>query len=292
MTRSITHCEACASQTPAQFLFTKRGCDIYRCRDCGLGATQPQTDVDFSKVYDESYFNGKQDDGYADYAGSEEILSNEFRQTLKFIRGLVGPGHKRLLEIGSAHGFFLSEAHKDFDCIGLEFSESAAAIAKSRGLNVLQGAATADRIEALGRFDVIVMLDTIEHLPNPREVIEASSRQLDREGILVFTTGDFGSLYAKTSGSKWRLMTPPQHLFFFTEKSVRALGASAGLEVVEFGHPWKKVPLSLIAHQLPRVTGIKSLPVGAFMRSTAGIPMNLFDAMRVAYRKNQASSLP
>ena len=50
-----------------------------------------------------------------------------------------------------------------------------------------------------------------------------------------------------------------------------------------FEHPWKTVPLSLVAFQLGRMLGL-----GGSRRKTAsriGIPLNLFDAMRVVLRK-------
>ena len=51
-------------------------------------------------------------------------------------------------------------------------------------------------------------------------------------------------------------MTPPQHLSFFTPASMRKMLAGAGLEVVSLTHPWKRVPVSLIAYQLQRMAGI------------------------------------
>lgn len=280
-------CEVCGPSSKPKFLYSKRGCDIYQCSDCSLGWTHLREQINFEDVYNETYFNGAQDDGYADYAGSEQVLRDEFRRVLGCIRHHVGPGRKRLLEIGSAHGFFLLEAEKEFDCTGLEFSASAAQEARKRGLNVIQGGASRETLADLGEFDVIVLLDTIEHLPNPREVIEACAHHLNAGGILIFTTGDFGSPYAKASGIKWRLMTPPQHLFFFTEGSVRKLARLAGLDVIRFDHPWKFVPLNLILYQLPRILGFKNFrPFEKFAGSSFGVPVNLFDAMRVVYRKD------
>jgi hypothetical protein len=80
-------------------------------------------------------------------------------------------------------------------------------------------------------------------------------------------------------------MTPPQHLWFFTRESIGRLGEAAGLETISFAHPAKLVPLSLIGFQLRRMLGLKPAPTGA---SGIGVPVNLFDAMRVVLRKRAA----
>jgi hypothetical protein len=48
-------------------------------------------------------------------------------------------------------------------------------------------------------------------------------------------------------------------------------------------HPWKIVPASLIAFQLRRMLGLRSASLASASR--VGIPVNLFDAMRVVLRK-------
>ena len=98
----------------------------------------------------------------------------------------------------------------------------------------------------------------------------------------VITTGDFASAYARLSGAHWRLMTPPQHLWYFTRESVQRLSRPLRLSMESFDHPWKIVPVSLIAFQIGRMVGIRSS--GTTM-SRVGFPVNLFDAMRIVLRK-------
>jgi hypothetical protein len=85
-------------------------------------------------------------------------------------------------------------------------------------------------------------------------------------------------------GARWRLMTPPQHLWFFSQESVRRIAAGLGLAVVHIDHPTKVVPLSLIMFQLRRMLGLHAAKTSA--ASGFGIPVNLFDAMRVVLRKD------
>jgi SAM-dependent methyltransferase len=209
------------------------------------------------------------------------VLRQEFARTVEFIRTRRDGG--RLLEVGCAYGFFLQEAKSYFDVTGIELAADAAAHARDAGLNVLTGVADEPTLAGLGSFDAIAMLDVIEHLPDPLEMMRLLARHLVPGGIIVITTGDFSSLVARLCGKHWRLMTPPQHLWFFTPDSLSRLARSAGLDCETIDHPWKIVPLSLILFQLRRMLGLSPrTQVGA---GGIGLPLNLFDAMRVVLRK-------
>lgn len=275
-------CPACAISTEHRALFVKNGCEILQCSACGLGRAVA-VNFDPAGYYTGDYFSGRRPDGYADYLDTEPVLRREFARTLRFIRKRRPAG--RLLELGCAYGFFLQEAAPYYDIQGLEISDDAAAFCRQRGLPVLTGVADEATFAQLGRFDVIVLLDVIEHLVDPARTLALCSRHLESGGVIVITTGDFSSLYARLSGRNWRLMTPPQHLWYFTPESMNRISTSVGLRPEVCDHPWKQVPISLISFQLARMLGIKA---SASPGSRIGIPVNLFDAMRCVLRKAPA----
>jgi len=273
-------CPACAEPTDHRYLFSKNECDILQCATCGLARAEV-SNFDPGGYYTNDYFSGVYPDGYADYRGAEPTLRREFARSIKFIGKYRSGG--RLLEIGCAYGFFLEEARSFYDVAGIEIAKEAADFCRQRGLRVLTGVADENALAQLGTMDVIVLLDVIEHLPEPQETLALCRRYLNSDGIITITTGDFASLYARLSGAHWRLMTPPQHLWYFTPESMRRLSRSLGMRLEVCDHPWKLVPLSLITFQMRRLLG----KPGPSVRhgSHIGIPVNVFDAMRCVLRK-------
>ena len=273
-------CPACNRITDHAFCFNVNGCDILQCGSCGLGRSESCA-FDPSGYYTNDYFCGRCADGYFDYPAAELVLRHEFARTVKFIRRYIPRG--RLLELGCAYGFFLMEAARYFRVTGIELAQGAVEHAQRAGLNVIHGVADAATLSATGSADVVVMLDVIEHLPEPRKTLALCHRHLNPGGIVVISTGDFGSVAARLTGAKWRLMTPPQHLWFFTQASMRRLSAALGLALEHVDHPWKIVPASLIVFQLRRMLGLRGN--GLTTASRIGVPVNLFDAMHVVLRK-------
>lgn len=280
---NLPFCCPCCLGTLHEHLFFVNGTPIRQCTTCGLGRAEMGS-FDPSRYYSEAYFSGGHPDGYANYAETGPTLRAEFARTVKVLleSGVRGG---RLLEIGCAYGFFLEEASRHFEVHGIEISEAAVAACSRRGLDtVLHGTVTRETMDEIGELDAIVMLDVIEHLSDPFEVLELAVEKLQPGGVVLMTTGDFGSPLARILGPRWRLMTPPQHLWFFIPQSIRALAFRLGLRILSITRPWRIVPMSLIWYQLNRMSGrhLDSMP--GWM-SRLGVPINLFDTMRVILAK-------
>jgi len=275
----------CSAEAPQSLAFEKWGYSILRCQRCGLGRTNVGRDFAAHQLYGRGYFQGETRDGYADYGGSERVLRAEFRYALKhLIRYASGGG--RLLELGCAYGFFLAEAERYYSATGLDVSAEAISFARARGLDAHHGMLTDEFTGARGPFDVVVMLDVIEHLEAPVDVLSRIHRALPTGGYLMVTTGDWDSLLARLTGRHWRLMTPPQHLFFFSRRTIMRLLRRLGFEIVDIRKPWKLVPVGLAAFQVASRLGLR-VPFQARLNEI-GLPVNLFDAMQVIARKTDA----
>lgn len=284
---SVPACPLCESNSAFKLAYHKAGIPIYRCRDCGAGKAEPE-EFDAAAYYDSSYFNGGRSDGYSDYVQARDVLHAQFRQDISLLKKL-GASDGHLVELGCAYGYFLDEAKaSSYRVSGIELCEDAVQNCNARGLDdVHHGEVSKAALSRFSNADIVVLLDVIEHLPDPVASLDAAAETLKPGGLLLMTTGDFSSMVAKATGSNWRLMTPPQHLWFFTPKSLQALCNRLGLDLVHLDHPWKKVPIGLIAYQVLRYLSLRpSLP--AWMHRV-GMPVNLFDAMRLVFRKRAAT---
>ena len=279
-TSVLRFCAACSQITEHKWLYSVKDCDILRCLSCGLGRAGVQG-FDPVSYYTGEYFSGRRSDGYADYSSAESVLRREFARTVRFIRGRRSGG--RLVEVGCAYGYFLQEANAYFEVFGIELAADAATHCRQSGLQVFTGTADEATLQRIGSADVFVLLDVIEHLPDPHQTLRLLTRHLNPGGIIVITTGDFGSPFARLFGRRWRLMTPPQHLWFFSSDSLRKIASSLGLRLEHVDHPWKIVPLSLMIFQLRRMLQLRVQPPSG--EANLGLPVNLFDAMRLVLRK-------
>ena len=96
-------------------------------------------------------------------------------------------------------------------------------------MELLQG--TFPHAQLTGRtFDVISLVDVIEHLTNPVEMLQDCARALNPNGLLVVVTPDVGSVTARLMGIRWwhyRLA----HVGYFNHSTIRDAAAKAGLSV-------------------------------------------------------------
>jgi len=275
-------CNICSSHSFRQ-LFTKRGFEILKCAGCNIVFTNIPRELDLLSIYDESYFQGGQSDGYGDYLGTEAVLRREFKSSLQQIRQLTNfQSGLRLLELGSAYGFFLDEAAKYFECTGIEVSKPAAEYSRQRGHRVLNEPLSEATLPAIGKVDVVSMFDVVEHLPDPVATFKLLDRCLNTGGVIMLTTGDIESINARLFGKHWRLMTPPQHTYFFSRQTLRSIFERMNYKIEVVKRPWKVVPLSLAFYQLGSRLGFRLRPLE---KLNVFVPVNLGDTVLIAARK-------
>ncbi len=258
---------------------------LLRCGFCThcIAATDVAS-LNFSRLYDESYFSG---DEYANYLGDRSTFDKQFWARLKQVLRYQKSG--RMIEIGCAFGFFLNLARDHFDVQGYEISQAAARYAATElGLDVRCADFSAVDV-APGTADVIVMWDVIEHLPRPDLTILKAGEVLGAGAHLFLTTGDIGSALARLRREKWRLVHPPTHLQYFTRKSITQLLERAGLSVVNLKYCSTRRSIRQVAYSLCML-GRKKRPrlyrrIDALPLADLSFALNTYDIMFVAARK-------
>lgn len=268
-TFSSTSCAVCGSRSAEDFLRAGRY-TIYRCRDCGLGYLWPQGDAAaLQELYSEEYFRSQDSigQGYANYASEADNHRRTFRDRLRLIGD---PGSRRkLLDVGAATGFFVEQAiTSGWDAEGIELSHWATTYARDvLGVPVREGTLLEAGFGAAA-FDVVTMWEVIEHLPDPRSVLNEVRRVLAPGGIVHLSTPDAGSAVARGLGKRWLGWRKiPEHLFYFDRPSLVRLLESCGFEVLR--HRYVSLTVSW-RYALERLGTIVGMPVLANVPASLG----------------------
>lgn len=180
-------------------------------------------------------------DTYSEGEGADEYLTGEAtRAYFRRVIGGIGIKKGRLLDIGTGQGVFVEEAKKaGYEAQGIDLCAALVAKAQARGLDVQYKAAEELDTSDGARFDVVTMMDLIEHVPEPLAVLATVRKLLKPNGELVVYTPNHRSavvLMARALGRMGadfavREIFGSNHLTFFDDRTLRALLLKAGFPI-------------------------------------------------------------
>lgn len=272
----------------ATFWMAKNNCELYTCRSCNLRFVYPIPDA--LPVYTEQYFAGAGAGfGYVDYDSDKEPMRPVFEKYLDMVSQYT-KGTK-IFDVGAATGFFLNIAReRGYEVAGVEISSFAAECARSKGLAVITGTLADISQEQYGVYDIVTMLDVIEHVENPRAELQRAHLLLRKGGILVINTPDAGSLYARILGRRWHLIVPPEHLYYFNRHNISDLLVQEHFQLQSLSTVGKSFTMQYIFKTLHTWQGLgiwrvfSRLAGWSFLKHIK-LPVNLRDNMLVIAQK-------
>lgn len=216
-------CPVCRGDD-TRLLFSKDKYDFVECRKDKLVYVNPQPDFSSLK---ERY------DAYArEYYVQPEYTADEAGLSGYRKRFLLYRKTNRLLEVGASAGNFLVSCRDDgWEVSGVELGGPSSRYAREhRGLNVVTGTIHDAGFPA-DSFDVVAAWATLEHVPDPREVIGEIFRVLRPGGLFVLSVPNWGGISFRLLGPKHRYVVS-DHLFYFSPKNAASLLGDIGFRNV------------------------------------------------------------
>jgi len=258
---------------------------LKKCSSCGhVTANLDLKEFDFSQIYCDEYFSGAE---YADYLRDRPVFVLQFQDRLREVMAFQKSGD--LIEIGCAYGFFLEVAQRFFRVQGFDICSGPLRFAGEQLKLPVHCEDFASAEVPADCADVIVMWDTIEHLPRPDLTLQAAARALRPGGHLFVTTGDVASILARVQRHKWRMVHPPTHLHYFSKRTIRQLLSSTGFDQVAIRYVGTRRSVGQTAFCLCEInrqtpSWLHRLISGSRLARLSFV-LNTFDIMLVVARK-------
>ncbi|NWG45339.1 MAG: class I SAM-dependent methyltransferase [Alphaproteobacteria bacterium] len=213
---------------------------IIDCASCGYRHVLPLPDPAAAEaLYTHDYY-GKEKPAYLAHANEDaEWLTLHYADRLRIAESALA-GHKgrRLLDVGAGPGFFAAHAlSAGYDVTAIEPSAQAAEHGRSLGLDIREETYSEALADTLGPVDVVHMMNVLEHVPDPDELLARAFDQLRPGGVLIVGVPNdyspFQTTLRRARDFRPWWVAPPHHLNYFDFASLSRLLVRTGFEVAE-----------------------------------------------------------
>lgn len=246
---------------------------LFRCPLCDFRFCPPEEGVSLDRLY-----AGMEDPEY------ERTRPQRLFQAARTMEALAPwKPSGRLLDIGAGSGILVEAALRaGYRAEGIDPCAWLCQQAAQRGLTVHQGILPHPSVA--GPFDVVVLMDVIEHVTDPLSLLEQAAALLHPEGVGLVITPDVRSLAARLLGFRWwhyRLA----HVGYFSRSTLLPALRQSGLEPLLWRRPGWYFPADYLFNRVMRYlpAPIQWKPPRILERIT--VPLNLGDSLLCLFRK-------
>ncbi|HZH34996.1 MAG TPA: class I SAM-dependent methyltransferase, partial [Pyrinomonadaceae bacterium] len=157
----------------------------------------------------------------------------EAKRLLSWCKGLSEEA--RILDVGCGDGFHLGVLRefgkKTWTLEGVDADERAVAIGARNGLKIHQGTLETVSLPE-NSYDLVILIQTIEHVADPPELLRQIRALLRPGGRLVIVTDNTDSLdFTLFKGRHWGGYHFPRHWNLFNKSTIREIARKTDFEI-------------------------------------------------------------
>lgn len=224
--------------------------EVYRvvaCRRCEFLFQDPVLDDNGMQLLYEHWIDAAR--SLRKKLAAEQTLARQYAGQLRSVAALLSgiPAAHRLLEFGMGWGFWCRAAREyGFDVSGYELSAERRAYARGMGVRVIE-----ELPPPGAHFDCIYSSQVFEHLPEPRQTLQALSARLVPGGLIYLRVPDGRGVARALAARGWspglQAIHPLEHINCFTRRTLVRLALAAGLRRVDppprlcWQNPWRSL---------------------------------------------------
>lgn len=237
MNKHLPYCPVC--NQPASVWGTARDYEYYttedtytyyHCPACDSIFIDPVPVDQLKKIYPANYYSFVSAKKNPVTAIKEWLDRNMFRKLLRRLKQET----LAVLDVGGGTGWLLNELKKTDARVRftqvVDIDSAAKNIALKNGHAYFEG--TIEQFNTTQQFDLILMLNLIEHVADPLAVLQKARTLLAPGGFILIKTPNTVSLDARLfRNTYWGGLHCPRHWIIFSEKSFRMIAANAGLRI-------------------------------------------------------------
>src|SRR5713226_8353507 len=216
------NCPACGA-TAGREGGLKRGFLLLWCESCRTTYVAQMPDPYGSQDYDDYYSAANLTVPAFVESRLDEIVASysAYRQ------------NNRLLDIGFGAGALLQAAARAGWAVkGVEVSLPAVEQGRALGFDVYYGELS-EACYPTGHFDVVTASEVLEHIADSQALIREIARVLRPGGLLWATTPNGRGGSSRVLGSRWSIVSPPEHLQLFSITGMKALLDAVGFRQID-----------------------------------------------------------
>ncbi|WP_317896964.1 class I SAM-dependent methyltransferase [Aurantibacillus circumpalustris] len=153
----------------------------------------------------------------------------EFKQAASIIKN-----DSLLIDVGCGGGDFFDElAGKNCKCYGLDKSDFAGDLLKSKGVEFSNESIEIFAEKNLEKFDYVTGFQILEHVKHPGKFISSMTKMLKKGGLLIIAVPNNEPYFLKYD-KYHTLNLPPHHMGLWNKESLTNIAPHFGLRVKDF----------------------------------------------------------